>query len=343
LFLIVFQFDWLSEADEGARTVRKVLSQQEIDAILGKARSELKMDDGGNKRVVQTCDFRTAGQMSEAYARFLTNLYEGFARSASNSLGAFLRAHFEMVLASVEQMPVRDFVAAYQETGFVAVLSLHPGDTAVLLQVDNALVFPVIDVLLGGSGAATLKAREMTEIDRGIMEGVAHVLCRQLEATWQSMAITVRLDRQQNAAQIENVFPSTEKLIALTFEVKLNETAGAVNLLFPASFAAAMLREISADPRKKVPPRATVKSGLRQRVLDCAFSCTVGIANLRVPLREVAALKPGSVLNLGLSIKTPASLILGGREYFDAIPVRSGKLRAAQLLRQVRQVAEGRE
>lgn len=322
--------------------MKKVLSQQEIDAILGKARAELKVADGA-KRVVQTCDFRTAGQMSEAYARFLTNLYEGFARSASNSLGAFLRAHFEMVLASVEQLPVRDFIAAYQQTGFVAVLSLHPGDTTVLLQVETPLVFPIIDVLLGGFGAPTPEAREMTEIDRGIMEGVAQVLCRQLEATWQPMGITVRLDRQQNAPQVENVFPHTEKLIALTFEVKLNESSGAVNFLFPASFAGAMLREISADPRKKIPPSPGVKSGLRERVLDCAFSCTVGIGKLRVPLRELVALKPGSVLNLGLPVKAPASLILGGREYFDAAPVRSGKLRAAQLLRPVRQVAEGRE
>jgi flagellar motor switch protein FliM len=50
----------------------------------------------------------------------MTTVFEAFARSVSNSMGAYLRARFEMALASVEQMPVRDFLGDFQETGSVA-------------------------------------------------------------------------------------------------------------------------------------------------------------------------------------------------------------------------------
>jgi flagellar motor switch protein FliM len=69
--------------------VKKVLNQQEIDAILGKARNHPGGHEGVDERVVERCDFRSAGQMSQANARYLTALYEGFARNVSNSLGAY--------------------------------------------------------------------------------------------------------------------------------------------------------------------------------------------------------------------------------------------------------------
>jgi flagellar motor switch protein FliM len=317
--------------------MNKTLSQKEIDAILGRARAGLNEPETGDDRAIQICNFRSAGQMSEQYARFMTTLFEAFARSVSNSMGAYLRVHFEMVLASVEQMPVRDFLGDFQETGFVAVLSLQPSNTPVLLQVDSSLVFPIIDVLLGGFGTAATTSREMTEIDEGIMEGVSQIICRQLETIWQPLGIEIRLERHQRGTQLQNVFPPNEKLTTLTFEIKLNETPGAATLSFPTSFGSTMLREISANPRKKTRLHAEQRSGLRERVMHCTFESTMGVANLRVPLRELVALGPGSVLDLRTPVKTPAALILGGRELYDAVPVRSGKQRAAQLLKPAKQ------
>lgn len=313
--------------------MKKVLNQREIDAILGKARAEVVAGEGAAQRSAEPCNFHNTGQMSDQYARFVTGLFEAFARSVSNSLGAYLRAHFEMVLASVELVPVRDFLAGFQESGFVAFLSLEPPGSAVVLQVDTALVFPVIDVLLGGFGTPATSARELTEIDEEIMDGVAQILGRQLEAMWQPMDVRIRVDRHQKPAQVQNVYSSTEKLTILTFEAKLNETSGAIVISFPASLASAMLRGMASDPHGKSRPDLLAQPSLRARVLECKFDSTVGISHLKVPLCELVALQPGSVLNLRLPVKTPAALILGGRACFEVVPVRSGSQRAAQLLR----------
>jgi len=261
----------------------------------------------------------------------MTSLFEAFARSISNSLGAYLRAHFEIVLASVEMVPVRDFLGGFQESGFAAFLTLEPGGSVVVLQVDTALVFPIIDVLLGGFGKAAPNPHELTEIDKEIMEGVALIFGRQLEATWQSMGVKIRMDRQQKAAQVQSAYSATEKLTVLTFEAKLNETTGAVILSFPASLASGMLREMSSDPQGRPRTDSPAQASFPTRVLECLFDSALGIPNLKLPVRELAGLRPGSILNLRLPVKCPASLILAGREYFAAVPVRSGRQRAAQL------------
>jgi len=272
--------------------------------------------------------------MSQQYARSMTSLYEGFARSSSNSLGAYLRAHFEMTLTLVELTRARDFLEGFQETGFIAFLSLEPGASAALIQIDVALAFPIIDVLLGGFGTSSPGSRELTEIDQDIMEGVAKVLCRQLETIWQPLGVTAKVDSQLKIAQAQNVFLPTEKLTVLTFDAKLNEATGAVKMSFPAALAGAMLRESSVNPRRRFQSPADDHVGLRERMLECRFDSTVGLPNLKVPLRELLNIRPGSVLNLHREVKTPALLTLGDQHYFEAAPVRSGTSRAAQLLRQ---------
>jgi len=320
--------------------VKNILSQREIDAILGKARSEFAESGSGDQRIVEPCNFYHTGQMSGQFARFLTGLYEGFARSVSNSLGAYLRAHFEMVLASVELVPVREFLAGFQEAGFAAFLSLDPGGSVVAVQVDTALVFPIIDVLLGGGGNPATDSRELTEIDHEIMHGVAQILGRQLETTWQPIGVKVHIDRQLKATHFQNVYSPTEKLTVLTFEVRLNETTGAIIVSFPAPLASAMVREMSGDSHGKVCAKRQSQPGLQERMMNCRFGTAMGFPNLKVPLRDLVALQPGSVLNLRIPITTPASLVLGGREYFAAVPVRSANQRAAQLLQPYGQIAE---
>ena len=211
-------------------------------------------------------------------------------------------------------------------------MAVDPGASAVVLQVDTALVVPIIDVLLGGTGQLTTTSRELTEIDREIMDGVAQMIGRQLETTWQSIGVKLRLDRQRQAAQVQSVYSATEKLTILSFEAKVNETPGAITISFPATLAIAMLREISSGPNRKIRVEQPQPLGVRANVLNCPFETTVGLANLKVPLRELMALRPGSVLNLRLPVKSPAALLLGGRACFEAVPVRSGNQRAAQLV-----------
>jgi len=313
--------------------MKKVLNQREIDAILGRARGETAARGGTRQRAIEPCNFRNDVQMSDEYARCMSGLHEAFARTMSNSLGAYLRAHFEMVLASVELIPGRDFLGSFQETGFTSLLAMEPGASAVVLQVETALVVPIIDVLLGGTGQSTTMSRELTEIDREIMDGVAQMIGRQLETTWQSIGVKLRPDRQRQAAQIQNVYSATEKLTVLSFEAKVNDTPGAITISFPATLAIAMLRAISSGPGKKARTEQPHSVGVRASVLNCPFETTVGLANLRVSMRELMALRPGAVLNLRLPVKSPAAFLLGGREYFEAVPVRSGNQRAAQLVR----------
>jgi flagellar motor switch protein FliM len=51
-----------------------------------------------------------------------------------------------------------------------------------------------------------------------------------------------------------------------------------------------------------------------------------------VPAADLLSLSVGKVLQLGVSVRTPAVLKIEGNNSFEAVPVRAGQRRGAQLL-----------
>lgn len=77
---------------------------------------------------------------------------------------------------------------------------------------------------------------------------------------------------------------------------------------------------------------------LRERILDCDIEVTAELPGLRVHVRDLIALQPGSVLKLHAPTRKLGMLTAGGHGMFEAAPVRIGSQRAAQLGRWVRPV-----
>jgi flagellar motor switch protein FliM len=64
---------------------------------------------------------------------------------------------------------------------------------------------------------------------------------------------------------------------------------------------------------------------------------------MKVAVRDLIALQPGSVLKLRAPVRTPGVLTAEGMEIFEAMPVRNGSQKAAQLMRRVQPTSWGRE
>jgi flagellar motor switch protein FliM len=288
------------------------------------------------QRQIELCNFRTAGQLSSEHAGAINSMHEGFARAVTNSLSAYLRVSFEMTLSSLEQLTYREYLSAAQDAGYLLPFRLSPLDKSGLLQVDGALAFAIIDVLLGGSGTAGSAPREMTEIDEDVMAGVARIVGSQLQTAWQALAVDVVLERCQKLVEVQETLPANERILLLAFAITMGETGGTLRLIFPATFAGALLRKAPGDTARRRPGvRYLPGPDMRQRLLNCDFDAALGISRLRVKVRDLISLKPGDVLPFPVPVTTPASLLLGGREIFGAAPVRNGNKRAGQLLQSV--------
>ena len=200
------------------------------------------------------------------------------------------------------------------------------------LQIDNSLVFPLIDILLGGTGHCQESAREVSEIEEQIIEDVAGVICRDLSDVLGPLGTKLELERRQSPTQMQRFRAPTEKTLCVSLEIKLADVQGTSNLVFPTAVSNPLIRKLfSGAPTTE--PHAPINSTqtLKDRMLDCSFRAALELTTIELSIQDVVSLSPGGVYSLRVPANKPASLLIAGRELFAAAPVRQGPLRAAHI------------
>jgi flagellar motor switch protein FliM len=314
--------------------MEKVLNQVEIDAMVRKARGgDGSGKEGAKPTVVTVWDVRQAGQIGREQVQSISTLHEGFARNLTHAVGAYLRTGFAAALVSAEHLTYGEVLQRIPEVSYLASCKLSPVGATALLQLDLAVAFPVIDVLLGGEGSSTLPGRQLTEIEKQILETVMRIVCRELQSSWQVLALEFEFESRQQGEQVQRLMPSEEKTLSLAFDITVAESRGTLNLVFPAVVSNALLRKLSVGwVRTKIRARPDSEQRLRRHLLACSFPVDLGMKIARVPLPDLTRLSPGTLLVLKYSAQQPAALRVSGCEMFVAAVARRGRLRAAQVL-----------
>ncbi len=78
--------------------------------------------------------------------------------------------------------------------------------------------------------------------------------------------------------------------------------------------------------------KGTMTAKLADKLLGTTFGVELALLGGKVPATDLLNLSVGKILQLGVSVRTPAILKIEGHDSFDAVPVRSGNRRGAQLL-----------
>lgn len=310
------------------------LNQEQIDAMVRAARTGAGADAGHAKEPrVEPWDVRRAGQIRREQLKAITQLHEGFARSLTNALGAYLRVVITATLVSAEHLSYREFLERIPETTYLASCKLEPMGVNGALQLDLKVIFPIVDLLLGGEGKGLTATRESTEIEEQIVESVARIVCRELGVAWQAVDLEVGFDKRMEPAEAQRLLGADEKILSLSFEIAMLEVRGGLNFAVPISVSHALLRKISAEwsdrPRRG---HGEWREQIKRRLLECPFAVELGAKELRAAVGELSQLVPGQLLPLRRSAAQPASLLVAGVEMFRARPARSGDTRAALVL-----------
>ena len=112
--------------------------------------------------------------------------------------------------------------------------------------------------------------------------------------------------------------------------------SGCFRVVLTNAFLNALLKQGKQEaPQKKARVLTIALPPLRERILDCDTEVSAELTGVGVSVRDLVALEAGSVLKLRAPIRMPATLTAGGHSLFEAVPVRNGLQRAAQLGRRV--------
>jgi flagellar motor switch protein FliM len=287
--------------------------------------------------------------LSNENARALTAIQETFARHLTGALDAYLGSGVKVKLQTLDQLPVKDHIESIPPFTIVAPFSLSAISSTMVLEFDIDLAFPIIDMLLGGTGAPPseqrepVEARELSEIEEEIMQDLTSLIARQAEVAWGVPGMSLAANRRIEASALQQLCPPNERVTVAKFEVEVAGTTGSFQLVFPTPFVNFLIKQGALGrPQKRGALRFPVAT-LRERILDCDVLVAADLPSMKVSVRDLVALQPGCVLKLRAPVRTPGMLTVGGREIFEASPVRNGAQKAAQVGRRMQLTSWGKE
>jgi flagellar motor switch protein FliM len=312
--------------------VDRVLSQEEIDNVFKKLRENAGEEDPTRKALVY--DFRRPDRIAKDQLRAIHLLHENFARALASSLSAYLRAYVAVNLVSVEQLSFMEFTQCLPSPTCMISLGLAPFDGFAVLEINPTLVFPILEMLLGGSGKIPTKInREITEIEQSIMEGLLRIVLNDLRTAWHAVTtIDFAIESFETEPQLLQILAPNEAVVAISMEVRIGDTAGMMNIGIP-SIIIKMLRQKFDQQWSVRKTRATEDE--RARVLRLIRPAMINLdARLQGPKLGVEALlnlQEGDILAFDYPVDRPLDVTVNGRLKYQGEVVSAGRKRGVDI------------
>ena len=285
----------------------------------------------GDAPTVSPFDPRRLGQLTPTQTLAIEALHKSCASRLSDLFSSQLGSGVEVALGSIEQVTGAELLDRIPDPSYLLFVRTSYKATA-LLQMDLALAFPFLDLLLGGAGAESPEPRELTEIELGILGPLAGSAARSLQESWQSLLnVSFDLDSQASKSSLSARLPVGDRLLLVGFQLRFQKFEGRMLVVFPTQVVAALLRKLEPQESPALPEPSLDRGKVQERLLESTFTAELLLPSSTVSFRQLNNLRIGDVLLLQVPATTPLEVRVAGQPRFLAAPVRSGNRRGAQV------------
>lgn len=309
--------------------MERLLSQEEIDSVFRGLKDQGRQEDPAKKAVPY--DFRRPDRIAKDQLRAIHLLHDNFARNMASSLSAYLRAYVIVNLVSVEQLSYVEFTQCLPSPTCLVSLAMKPFDGNAVLELSPSLVFPVLEMLLGGTGRSSAKiTREITEIEQVVLDGLYRIILHDLKQSWQSVTqIDFTIEARETEPQLLQILAPNEAVVAIGLEVRIGENTGMLNIGVP-SITIKMLRQ-KFDQQWSVRRTESTEEEQRHTLALIKPAIVQLDARLQGPtlsVEDLMRLEAGHVLAFDYSIDRPVNILINGTPKFRGQVVTTGRKKA---------------
>ncbi len=329
---------------------KKVLSQSEIDSLLGAFTSEDEPSAAAatstsrptaielapeRRKSVRDYDFRRPSKLSKEHLRTLTGIHETLARVLTTLLSSLLRMASTVTVASVDQSVYDDFIRDVGESSIMNIVTISPLPGALIWEVSEESTYAMVDRLLGGVGKPVHAAeREITEIELSLMRGIVERGLGALRDAWSSVVeLDPSLEEAVVGPQYVQIALPTDLTIVVVLEVRLNEATGTMSMCIPYSVLEPISSRLSTHAlfAGRRPQGEDHSIYIKRRLETVGVDVTATLGSAVLPMHTLRSLAPGDVVRLDQAIHDKVRIAINGVDKFAGVPRRRGRRLAIQL------------
>ena len=160
-----------------------ILTQEEKNALLSATCDD---DAGPSQPIVTSYDFKHPARVNKDQLRTLENLHDNFARLLSSTFSGAMRAVVDVDTAFVDQTTYAAFIMSLSNPSCSYQFTLGPTNGQAIIDFAMPVVFAFVDRIFGGKGSSQdVDARQLSQIEMGVIAKIVKGVVEDLEATWE--------------------------------------------------------------------------------------------------------------------------------------------------------------
>jgi flagellar motor switch protein FliM len=203
---------------------------------------------------------------------------------------------------------------------------MKPYDGNAILEINSALIFPLIEILLGGNGKIPFTTqREVTEIEQAVLNGFFEVVLRDLGEAWNPVTrFDFAIEKIVAEPQMLQVMAPAEAVVAVAIEIRIGEAIGMMNIAMPSLNIRMMRQKFDQQWQvRKAPPTPADQARVMKLIAQSELRGEVRLNGPQLRLRDLIDLGEGDVLGLEYPVGQAMDLLVSGKQKFRGEIVNS--------------------
>src|SRR6188472_194190 len=230
---------WAAMVEDGSRDFgggknggERVLSQEEIDNLLGFTVGEVNLDDHSGIRAIID-----SAMVSYERLPMLEIVFDRLVRLMTTSLRNFTSDNVEVSLDRITSVRFGDYMNSIPLPAVISVFKAEEWENLGLATVDSSLIYSIIDVLLGGRRGQTairIEGRPYTTIETSLVKRMVEVVLADAEVAFRPLSpVRFNIDRLETNPRFAAITRPANAAILVRLRIDMEDRGGTIELLLP--------------------------------------------------------------------------------------------------------------
>src|SRR5665647_1040793 len=276
----------------------RVLSQEEIDNLLGFTVGDVSLNDNSGIRAIID-----SAMVSYERLPMLEIIFDRLVRLMTTSLRNFTSDNVEVSLDRITSVRFGDYLNSIPLPAILAVFKAEEWDNFGLATVSSSLIYSIIDVLLGGrrgESSVRVEGRPYTTIETNLVKRMIEVILADAELAFKPLSpVKFNIDRIESNPRFAAISRPANAAILVRLRIDMEDRGGIIELLLPYAtiepIRATLLQMFMGEKFGRDPiweDHLATEIGQAQIAVDAV------LYEARLPLRKMMNLSVGDTLAL---------------------------------------------
>jgi len=326
-----------------------ILSQNEIDDLLAQlSAGEINASDlksNTTEKKIKIHDFKRPSKFAKDHLRTLQIIHENYARLITNFLSGYLRTLVQIDVISMEAVQYSEFTNSIANPAVLAIVNFNPLPGSVIFDISPSLAYALIERMLGGKGGGKIeKVRSFTEIEIAILMRIISQMLTYMREPWENIVnLQPALSAIETNAQFVQIVNPTEMVALATFQIKVGEIEGFMNLCIPHMVMEPVMDKLSTKIWFSMIEKGTdeeTQKSIEKRVSETEVPLIAVLGRATLMVSEFLELQVGDVLQLDTSVDGDIRVMVGTLHKFNGKPGVRNKKAAIKVTEVIRREDE---